>query len=168
MSGKACRSWSDAVFCGIWYTSLHCLLMLFNWLIDLRFHGLVNPLRSCQISPLSGYSSLETDTFPSWISGKERMTIEKFHEQSSWKNVAGPCRDRTHDLLITSQTCIRLTHQGWHRPVYQILRMNMVTEDFLRISIWWYFWHKFSYFAIKKVHGIHHNPFITLLLGSIA
>ena len=42
----------------------------------------------------------ETDNCPSWIGARERTTVENISR--SWKNVAGPGRDRTRDLLITS------------------------------------------------------------------
>ena len=39
--------------------------------------------------------------------------LKIFHDQSPWKNVAGPGGDWTCDLLITSQTRIQLSHRGW-------------------------------------------------------
>ena len=59
----------------------------------------------------------ETDNCPSWISRRERMTIENiswsisrewplkiFHDQSPGKNVADLGEGWTHDLLVSSRT----------------------------------------------------------------
>ena len=56
--------------------------------------------------------SPETDNCPSWISGRERMTIEIFHDQSLLKNVAALGWGQTCDLLVSSRTRIQLSHQG--------------------------------------------------------
>ena len=50
----------------------------------------------------------------SWISERERMNVEYISWSSPWKNDAGPSGDRTRDLLITSLTCIQLSHWGRH------------------------------------------------------
>ena len=49
----------------------------------------------------------ETDNCP-WISGSKKMTVD----QSPWKNVADLGGRRTHDLLVSSRTCIQLSHWG--------------------------------------------------------
>ena len=59
-----------------------------------------------RLSPLSGYSIVhilppETDNCPSWISGRERMTV---HDQSPRKNVADLGGGWTRDLLVISRT----------------------------------------------------------------
>ena len=41
--------------------------------------------------------------------------LKKIHDQSSQKNVTGPGRDQTCDLLISSLMCIRLSHSD--RPI---------------------------------------------------
>ena len=55
----------------------------------------------------------ETDNCFSWISRRERMTIENI----SWSIFTNECcktrSDQTSDLLITSQMHICLSHQGW-------------------------------------------------------
>ena len=98
----------------------------FFFFIELRFYGPVNLLGSSwagqftyphfflgRLSPLSSLLvslhilSSETDNCPSWISRREWL-LKIFDDQSTWKNVAGPGRDWTHDLLITSQTHIQL------------------------------------------------------------
>ena len=48
--------------------------------------------------------SPETDNCPSWISGRERMTVEKVHDQSPRKNVADLGGGWTRDLLVSSRT----------------------------------------------------------------
>ena len=48
--------------------------------------------------------SPETDNCPSWISGRERTTVELFHDQSPRKNVADFGGDWTRDLLVSSRT----------------------------------------------------------------
>ena len=78
-------------------------------LFVLRFYGPVNPMGSCRarsvylttrllsrLRPLSGYIvisimhilSPETDNCPSWISGRERMTVENI----SWSCTKECCR----------------------------------------------------------------------------
>ena len=56
----------------------------------------------------------ETDYYPSWISGREKMTIENISWSISMKECCRPGRGQTPNLLITSQTDIQLSHQGWH------------------------------------------------------
>ena len=48
--------------------------------------------------------SPETDNCPSWISGRERMTVQIFHSQSPRKNVADLGGGWTRDLLVSSRT----------------------------------------------------------------
>ena len=80
--------------------------------------------------------SQETNNCPSWISGRERMTIKIFHDQSPWKNVVRPGRDRTHNLLITSQTCIWLSHKGRLLSVWNILfSLWFWTHSLLHIGV---------------------------------
>ena len=50
----------------------------------------------------------ETDNCPSWIRGRENV----FHDQISMKECCRPGRVRTCNLLITSQTHIKLRHPG--------------------------------------------------------
>ena len=59
----------------------------------------------------------ETDKCPSWISRRERMTIENILWSISTKECCRPSRGRTHNILITRRTCIQLSHHGqplWH------------------------------------------------------
>ena len=87
--------------------ALHGLFLLPFCLFVLRFYGPVNPMGSCRarsvylttrvlgrLSPLSGIVhsvSLETDNCPSWISGRERMTVENISWSISTKEC---CRSR--------------------------------------------------------------------------
>ena len=48
--------------------------------------------------------SPETDNCPSWISGRERMTVENISWSISTKECCRPRRDRTRDLLVSSRT----------------------------------------------------------------
>ena len=59
----------------------------------------------------------ETDNCPSWISGRERMTVENitWSKKISTKECCRPSGGWTHNLLITSQMCIQciqLSHWG--------------------------------------------------------
>ena len=71
--------------------------------------------------------SPETDNCPSWISGRERMTVKKKknYGQSPWKSVVRPSRDQTRDLLITSQRHIWLIHQGQPLKHHTIFTLNV-------------------------------------------
>ena len=59
--------------------------------------------------------SPETDNCPSWISGRERMTLENISWSISKKACCLPGGGQTSNLLITSWTRIQLSHQGWHK-----------------------------------------------------
>ena len=48
--------------------------------------------------------SPETDNCPSWISGRERMTVENISWSISTKECSRPRRSRTRDLLVYSRT----------------------------------------------------------------
>ena len=80
-----------------------------RFLFVLRFYGPVNPMVSCRarslylttrllgrLSPLSGLTSIvhilspETDYCPSWISGRERMTVENISWSISTKECCRP------------------------------------------------------------------------------
>ena len=82
-----------------------------DWLFVLRFYGPVNPMGSCRarsvylttrllgrLSPLKRLTSIvhilspETDNCPSWISGRERMTVENISWSISTKKCCQPRR----------------------------------------------------------------------------
>ena len=91
-------------------------------LFVLRYYGPVNPMGSCRVrsvylttrllgrlSPLSGESVLCTFfrqklTCPSWISGRERMTVENISWSTPQKNVADLGGGWTRDLLVSTRT----------------------------------------------------------------
>ena len=98
----------------------------------LRFYSTVNTIGSCKawsvyLTTLTGQVqsskrltsivhilSPKTDNCPSWTSGRERMMIENI----SWSNIhirmLQTRRGRTHNLMITSQMHIQLSHWGQH------------------------------------------------------
>ena len=99
MSGKQFRPWSDTACCSTWPGSLFVL----------RFYGPVNPMGSClarsvyltthllgRLSPLKRLTSIvhilspETDNCPSWISVRERMTVENISWSISTKECCRP------------------------------------------------------------------------------
>ena len=68
-----------------------------------------------RLSPLSGQPvSLlpETDNCPSWISGRERMTVKIFHGQISTKRMLPTWLGSNSDLLINSRMHIELRTAG--------------------------------------------------------
>ena len=130
-----------------------CLFFVLRFLFVLRFYGPVNPMGSCRaqsvylttcllgrLSPLSGTSivhilSPETDNCPSWISGRERMTVENISWSISTKEYCqtrgGGGGDRTRNLLVSSRTRIQLSHQGRHgwKLVRGIVLANSADPD---------------------------------------
>ena len=100
----------------------HCLFVL-------RFYGPVNPMGSCRarsiylttrllgrLSPLSTsivqILSPETDNCPSWISGRERITVENISWTIPTKECCRPlghCRLHWCILLHKKQCCMLLT-----------------------------------------------------------
>ena len=54
----------------------------------------------------------ETDNYPSWISGRERMTVENISWSISTKEYCRPGGGPTLNLLITSQMRIQATKAG--------------------------------------------------------
>ena len=58
--------------------------------------------------------SPETYNYPSGISGRERMTVEIFRDQSSRKDTADLAGIQLATSLISSQMCIQLSHLGQH------------------------------------------------------
>ena len=54
--------------------------------------------------------SPDTDNCPSWISEREEMTVENISWSISTKECCRPSGGRTRNLLITSRTCIQLSH----------------------------------------------------------
>ena len=55
--------------------------------------------------------SPETDSCLSWISGRERMTVENIWWSISTKECCQPGGDQTHNLLIISRMYIRLSYR---------------------------------------------------------
>ena len=56
--------------------------------------------------------SPETDNCPSWIRGRERITVENINDQSPRKNVADLGGSWTRDLLVSVGWRIQLSHRG--------------------------------------------------------
>ena len=71
-----------------------------------------------RLSPLSVLTSIvyilssETANCPSWTSGRETMTIENISWSISMNECCWPSGGQTHNLLITSQTRLQLSHRG--------------------------------------------------------
>ena len=71
-------------------------------LFVLRFYGLVNPLRSCR-TVLVHILSPETDNCPSWIRGREKMTVENISwsiASKEWCRICGESNLRLPDTCI--------------------------------------------------------------------
>ena len=60
--------------------------------------------------------SPETDNCPSWISGRERMTIENIWWSKPHERMLQTRRGQTRNLLITSWVPIRATEAGRNDP----------------------------------------------------
>ena len=86
--------------------------------------------------------SPETDNCPSWISGRERMTVENIHDQTPWKNIADLGGGRTRDLLVSSRTRIHLSHRG--RRVYHEPTSLINHSDFICFTRFHFFFHWLS------------------------
>ena len=72
--------------------------------------------------------SPETVNCPSWISGRERTTVENISWSISTKECCRPQRSRTHDLLVSSRTRIQLSH--WGRPVIYLCHLLNILANF--------------------------------------
>ena len=95
--------------------------------------------------------SPETYNCPSWISGRERIIIKNISWSISMKNVAGPSRDQSSGLLITSQTRIWLSYQGRLKSLFFLTKLYQC----------------FSYFSINTYRtGTHLMRFPKVLLIS--
>ena len=175
----------------------------------LRFYNPVNPMGSGQawsdylttlllgrLSPLKRLTNIvhillpETDNCPTWISGRERMTVENhiiIDNQSSLKNVAdtaglGGGGRWTCNLLITSGTNIQLSNQGrllWHYLIHSIIVTAFDKDSFLRLWPMHMYCHgkirkqnRFSFlskiccrYSLKLVHNVYvYQQSIFLLL----
>ena len=64
-------------------------------------------LSSKRLTSIVHILSPETDNCPSWISGRERMTVENISWSISTKECCRPRRGRTRDLLVSSRTAHR-------------------------------------------------------------
>ena len=95
--------------------------------------------------------SPETDNCPSWISGKERMTIVNISWSISTKECCRPGGGRTCNLLITCRTNIQLSHRGWLG--------NSVQTVFVHFRKW--IWYKRKEFASQgsKFFPFRADPF---------
>ena len=79
--------------------------------------------------------SRETDNCPSWISGRERMTVENISWSISTKECCWHGGSRTCNLLITSRTRIQLSYRGrLFREVFPVL--NWMLVDFPLLQRW--------------------------------
>ena len=84
-----------------------------------RLLGRLSPLK--QLTSFVHILSPETDNCPSWISGRERMTVENISWSISMKECCQPGRGWTRTLLITSQVRIQLSHRG--QPLSRTLKI---------------------------------------------
>ena len=110
-------------------------------LVGMEFNGQVNiiPVLNLMLKLILSFS-------PSWISRREKIWLQKIsHDQSPWKNVAGPCRDQTNNL-ITSKKHIWLSH--WIHPDYEI---QMYEGHLKWISNWSSALQKQAYSNILKI-----------------
>ena len=69
--------------------------------------------------------SPETDNCPSWISRRERMTVENISWSIYTKECCWPSGSQTHDLLITSRINIQLS--VWHMAVFKFQDKNRIS-----------------------------------------
>ena len=108
-----------------------CLLLLV-----LRFYSPVNSMGSCpalsvylatfllgRLSPLRVWPVLCIFSYCSWISGRERMTVGNITGSIPMKDCCKPGRGRTGNLLITSPTCIQLSHRVQGRSCLKITQI---------------------------------------------
>ena len=149
-------------------------------LFVLRCYGLVNSLRPCRarsvylttlllgrLSPLSSYSVLCTyfrqkltpTTSTSWISRRERNTVEYISWSISAKECSRPGGGRIHNLLITSRTRIQLNQLTSLRSIidvqYSALRKNGLSPlDPIENS------HKIWSCCLRKIRNISHDQFV--------
>ena len=69
------------------------------------------------------FFSPETGNCPSWISRREKMTIENISWSIFTKECCQPSMGQTCNLLITSRTGIQLSHRGRH--VFTIINIGI-------------------------------------------
>ena len=73
--------------------------------------GVMSIMVSLPNHTFTGQASKQLSNCPSWISGRERMTIENYHDQISTKECCRPGKRPASNLLATSWTCIKLSHR---------------------------------------------------------
>ena len=100
MSTKQCRTWSEGVFCDVCSGSTLFVCIKVLWpsqpngvmssTVSLPNHTLTRQASSSkQLTSIVHILSPETDNCPSWINGRERMTVENYIMiKSPRKNVA--------------------------------------------------------------------------------
>ena len=74
----------------------------------------------------------ETNNCPSWLNGRERMTVENISWSISTKECCRPRRERggcrTHDLLVSSRPRIQMSHRGRHRVLSRLIWVCTVCQ----------------------------------------
>ena len=111
-------------FCLCWGFTAHSTQWCHVKRIFLPNHTLTGQFLS-SIHVVDQYCALpfpETDNCPSWISRRERMTVENISWSISMKKCCRSGRCRTRNCLITSRTHIQLSHRGWgNKERYSVL-----------------------------------------------
>ena len=81
--------------------------------VSLHDHSFTGQAKSSKrLNSIVHILSPEADKCPSWISGRERMTVENISWSISAKEFSRPGGGRTRNLLITSRMRIQLSHRG--------------------------------------------------------
>ena len=101
----------------------------------LRFYDPVNPIWSCRAQSVYLTTLLLGRHCPSWISGRERMTLENISWPISTKECCLPGGNRTRNLLITSRTRIQPSHRGQQVVEWPLVAVKSLLV--LHYSYWW-------------------------------
>ena len=100
--------------------------------------------------------SQETDNCSSWISGRERMTVENISWSISTKECCRPSRGQIHNLLIISRARIQLSHPAR-------LCRGLVKAEYLMVILGYFsqFLHKniFRWYSIKCLAEADSNKY---------
>ena len=125
------RSSSSSIFvCLCWGFTAQSTQWVMSSAVSLPNHMLTGQaLSSKRLTGIVHILSPETDNCPSWISGRERMIVEIFHDQSPRKNVADFGGGWTRDLLVSSRMRIQLSHRGRLINLKQCLK-ELIQNDF--------------------------------------
>ena len=127
--------------------------------VSLPAHTFPGQVKSSKRLTITYAISFARNNYPSWINGREIMTVQMFHDQPPRKSVAGPGGDRTRNLQIISQTRIRLRHRGRQKSVELDLFQSSYTSFIT--SIRYLIWTDTVY---TKTSILHLTPFTPLYL----